>query len=402
MLIPVYNPETTDLEKSYLSNPYPAGATSLEIKNNNRVTSNDRIMLGEMGNEATEIVTVSAVSANGTTLTTGATVFPHSADDPVYVLRFDQVKFYRSTDGGVNYSILSTEAMDVDNADLTTKYDDTSGLPAYYYKFSFYHSIDLVESDFSDVIAGTGWRREQFGRIIDEILQEVSDPQEMNITRTELLGYFNDVNDDLQVSVAKPYSFLYTRAALTRTAARNYIDFPTDSDGKQTMWMFDHMDYNFTDATTSPAVDDTSTITVIPPTEFRNLYPDNTIDSTTESDDKPVQMCLDTSVNRFRFSHPALTTLANVFYLHYWKYFDVIDSEGDIIETPTPKIYKLYAKHMYYTKRTLSDVNFSSLASKYNQDYQVEKVHYKTVNRKDAGTPRSFRPETASIRSFRG
>lgn len=401
MVIPVTNFETEGLEKSYLSNPYSAGTTSIEVKNNNRFSANDRIMIGDMGNEATEIVTVSSVNADGTTMVVGATVFDHSADDPVTVLPFDQVKFYRSTDGGSSYSVLSTQNLDVDNADLETKYDDTAGLSTYYYKFTFYHSVSTVESAFSDVIAGTGWRREQVGHIIDEILQEVSDLNEVHMTRGELLGYFNDVNDDLQLNVSKPYTFLHSRTTLSRTANVSYIDFPTDSNGKETMWKFDRMDYNFTDTATDPDTDNTSTIKVIPMEEFRNTYADNTIDSTTVSDDKPEAMTLDTSVNRFRFSHPFSTSLGGVFYLHYWKYFDTIDSEGDIIETPTPKVYKLYSKGMYYRKRAITEPTYTNTSDRYFADYLVEKNKYKGVDRKDKGTPRSFRPETTVTKSFR-
>lgn len=401
MVIPVWNSETEGLEKSYLANPYSAGATSIEVKNSNRFAANDRIMLGEMGNEATEIVTVSSVSADGTTITVGATVFDHSADDPVYKMPFDQVKFYRSTDGGSNYSVVSTQAMDVDNADLQTKYDDTAGLSSYYYKFTFYHSISMVESAFSDIIGGQGWRREQVGHIIDEILQEVSDQNEVHMTRTELLGYFNDVNDDLQINVSKPYDFLHSRTALTRTANLSYLDFPTDSYGKQTMWKFDRMDYNFVDSTTNPVTNYTRTITVIPPEEFRNYYSDNTVSATTVTDAMPEAMTLDTAVNRFRFSAPFATTSANVFYLHYWKYFTTIDSEGDVIETPTPKIYKLYAKGMYYRKRAITEPTYQATADRYFLDYGVEKAKYTGVNRKDKGTPRSFRPTTSTIKQFR-
>ena len=400
MVIPVYNIETDGLEKSYLANPYSAGATSIEVKNNNRFAANDRIMLGEMGHEATEVVTVSSVSANGTSIVIGTTIFDHNADDPVTVLPFDQVKFYRSTDGGTNYSVLSTQNLDVDNADLQTRYDDTTGLATYYYKFTFYHSISTVESAFSDVIGGAGWRREQAGRIVDEILQEVSDANEVHMTRTELLGYFNDVNDDLQINVSKPYSFLHSRTTLTRTANTNYVDFPEDSNGKQTMWKFDRMDYNYTDTTTDPDTDYTHTIPVIPMEEFRNRYSDNTISSTTVSDAVPVAMTLDTSVNRFRFSSPFETTASNVFYLHFWKYFTEINSEGDIIETPTPKIYKLYSKGMYYRKRAITEPNYQATADRYFADYGVEKAKYKGVDRKDAGTPRSFRPasDTSTFR----
>ena len=400
MQITTFNPETNDLEKSFLSNPYAVGSTTILVKNNDRFISNDRIMIGEMGNEATEIVTVSSVNADGNTMVVGATVFAHSADDPVYKLRFDSIRFYRSTDGGSNYSLLTTQALDVDNANLTTIYDDTTGTSAYYYKTSAYHSISTLESALGDAIQGSGWRREQVGHVVDEILKEVSDLNELNVTRSELLGYFNDVNDDLQVNVSKPYDFLHTRTTLTRTANTNYINFPTDSNSKQTMWKFDRLDYNFVDTTTDPDTDITYTIKVIPPEEFRNKYQDNTIDSTTV-DDRTVEMALDTSVNRFRFYPPFETTSGGVFYLHYWKYFTVIDSEGDVIETPTPKIYKLYSKAMYYRKRGITEPNFNATADRYFADYQIEKGKYTGIDRKDKGTPRSFRPQTDSIKRFR-
>ena len=402
MQIPVINLETDDLEKSYLSNAYSEDTTTISVVNNNRFAANDRIMIGEMGQEKTEIITVSAVSANGNDITVGATNFAHSADDPVYKMLFDQVKYYRSTTtSGGSYSLLSTQDMDVDNANLQTTYDDTTGTASYFYKFTFYHSISTLESAYSDVLGGSGWRREQVGNIVDEILQEVSDQNELNITRTELLGYFNDVNDDLTTNVAKPYSFLHSRTTLTRTANRNYIDFPTDSNGKQTMWKFDRMDYNYTDTTTDPDTDRTTTILVIPMEEFRNTYSDNTVSSTTVTDDTPVAMTLDTAVNRFRFSAPFETTTSNVFYLHYWKYFDTIDSEGDVIETPTPKIYKLYSKGMYYRKRAITESSFNATADRYFADYLVEKGKYKSIDRLDQGTPRRFSVATSSFKAYR-
>lgn len=394
MIISALNPEVTDLEKSYLLNPYSAGVTTILVKNSDRFTTSSRIMIGEMGQEKTEVVSVSAVNADENTLTIGITAFAHSADDPVYVLRFDQVKFYRSTTTSTGtYTLLSTQDLDVDNANLETLYDDTAGTSAYFYKTTVYHSITTIESAFSDVIQGSGWRREQVGNIIDEILQEVGDLQETQVTRTELLGYFNDVNDDLQTNVARPYTFLHARTTLTQTANTSYINFPTDTNGRDTMWKFDYLDYNFRDSTTTPATDITYTLKVIPEPEFRNIYSDNTIDSTTVDDNISV-VTLDTSVNRFRFDKPFETT-DSILYLHYWKYFDVIDSEGDVIETPTPRIYKLYCKGKFYRKRAISDITLGNLADIYERDYQIEKSKYKQLDRKDQGSSRAFRPFTS-------
>lgn len=401
MVITTLNPDTDSLEKSYLANPYSVGVTSIQVKNSDRFLVNDRIMIGEMGLEATEVVTVSAVNADQQTLTVGTTLFSHSADDPVYKLRYDQIKVYRSTTGLTGtYSVLATVNLDVDNADLTTKYDDTSGTSSYYYKTSVYNSVSAIESALTDAIQGSGYRRNQVGYIVDEILREVGDEQEQHVSRTEMLGYFNDVNDDLIINVSRPYDFLRARSALTRTAGRNYIDFPTDSNGDQTMWKFDRMDYNFTDSTTSPVTDITYTVRIIPEEEFRNRYTDNTIDSTTE-DDKIVEMTMDTAMDRFRYAPPSLTTLANVFYLYYWAYPTRISTEGQAIQTPTPKIYKLYSKWRYYDKRSAAEPSYKARAQSLQLEYEREKANYTKQNRKDKGTPRGFRPASDDFQTYR-
>lgn len=390
MVITSYNPDTDDLEKSYLSNPYAIGTTSIAVKNADRFTLNDRIMIGEMGEEKTEIVTVTAGATDGMTLTIGGTVFAHEADTPIFRLRFDQVKFYRATSLTGTYSVVSTQNMDVDNANLTTIYDDTTGLASYYYKISVYNSISTVESALSDPIAGGGYRRNQVGYLIDEILREVGDENEQHISRTELIGYLNDVNDDLTTNVAKPYEFLHTRSTLSPVAAQNYLNFPVDSNGDQTMWKFDRMDYNFIDNTTTPVTNQTYTLEVVDANYFRNRFSSNQIDTTTESDATQV-MALDTSVNRFRFWPPWKTTVGTL-YLHYYQFFPRLDSEGDLFLTPTPKVYKLYAKWRYYLKRQIIEPTFITAAQNYQQEYKAEVANYTKHNRRDVGTPRSFRP----------
>jgi hypothetical protein len=401
MLITTANPTTDGLEKTYLADPISAGATTLAVINNNTFAADDRIMVGEMGNEKTEIVTVSSVSG-GTAILSGATVFSHEVDTPVYRLRFDQIKIYRSTTGsdGV-YSLLATLDVDVDNQDLNTYYDDTSGTSSYYYKTTAYHSVSTLESAFSDPIAGSGWRRNQVGSVIDEILDEVGDPQEQHVTRKEVLGYFNDVNDDLTTHAPKPYDFLRTRTTLTRTANAITVDFPTDSNGDPTMWKFDRMDYNFSDTATDPDTDAMDTITKYDEVEFRNLYSNLEVTASNVSDAKPVAMALDTAVDKFRYWPASENTITNAFYLYYWKYFTRIDSEGDVVETPTARIYKLYAKTMYYRKRATLAPDYSRTAQEFYADYLAERSKYKGVNRMDKGTPRGFKPASKTFKGYR-
>jgi hypothetical protein len=104
MIISTLNPSTDDYEKATWLIPPPL-ALHLLVKNADRFAANYRIQIGETGLEATEIVTVSAVAADNQTLTIGATLIAHAADDPVYVLRFDQVKSTALLTTGTNYSV---------------------------------------------------------------------------------------------------------------------------------------------------------------------------------------------------------------------------------------------------------------------------------------------------------
>ena len=235
--------------------------------------------------------------------------------------------------------------------------------------------------------------------MIDQILREVGDQTEQHVSRTEILGYFNDVNDDLTIGVAKPYEFLKTRSALTPVAGQAYLNYPVDSLGNQTMWKFDHMDYNYIDSSTSPTTNITYTLDVEEQLYFRNEFQDNTNNSTTQRDTTR-KMTLDDSVNRFRFEAPFLTANSTL-YLHYWQFFPVLDSEGDLLITPTPKIYKLYTKWQYYVKRSIIEPTFGTVAQGYQQQYIQEKANLSQHNRRDRGTPRAMRPRDDVDKSFR-
>lgn len=378
MIIRAFNSETDQLEKSYLSDQVAVGATSLTVKNNDRFAANDRIMIGEMGREKTEIVTVSGVSG-GTVITTGATVFPHEADTPVYKLRFDQVKFYRSTTGSSGtYSLLATVAMDVDNELLETQYDDTTGTSAYYYKISYHHSVSTLESAQSDAFSGGGYSRNTVGFVIDEILREVKDETELETSRTEILGWFNEVNDDLITRSSKPYDFLRTRTTLSTVASTETVDFPTD------MWKFDRMDHLYQP---DSSTDLDYPVRVVSLEEFRVKSQDNDL----EEDDELQLIALDTAVDKFRLYPVPDTSRSGVLYLYYWKKFTQIDSEGDTFETPNQRIYKLYAKAMFYRKKAVADGSQLPLSDRYMADYNSEVAKMTRANRKDAGSPRSFR-----------
>lgn len=404
MIISLQNPTTDGLEKTYLSQSYNFGTTSIQVKSNLQFTSNQRILLGEMGLAYSEVVTTGTVSADGGTIAVGATLYAHEADTPVYLLQFDQGKFYASTTGiNGTYTLLPNNPVNLDftSEDLETTYNDNNAVTGEYYKMTVFNSITSVESAFTDPIpAITGWARNQVGYLVDQVYEELSDANEDNLTRDELMGYMNEVNDDLTMQVVRPYNFLYTRKVFSRVAASNTLAWPVDSSGNNAMWKFDRMDYNFIDNTTTPVTNTTYTVPVVDLAYFRNRWTTNQNDSTTQ-DDRVQEIALDESQHTFNYYPYSMTSSNTVWYLYYWGFLTPITTEGQVIQTPTPKIYKHYISYKYYLKKSVTDPSYMVISKQHQQDYVFERARYKSQDRRDAGTPRRFGNEGWARKSFR-
>lgn len=393
MILTAINPTTDGLEKTFVSRAIAAGATAIPVKNSDRFATTERILLGEMGQEHSEILTIGSLTDTQITLSAGG-AFSHSVDDPVYKVRYDQVRFYRSIAGvDGSYSLLATVDMDVDNADLQTRYDDTTGLSTYYYKVSFYNSVSTLESEQSDPVIGTGYTRGTLGKAIDEFLREVRDEEQQFITRQILIDWANECNDDLQERTEKPFDFLHTRLVKARTASTNYIDFPTDDDGNSLVWKFDRIDHEFNDG----VINETYTLRYFPPEKFRSYYYDN---DASESDTTK-HYTLDDAVDRIRIAPTPETTDADAFYIYYWKKFTELNSEGDVLETPTPGIYKKYWRWRFYTLKAKTDSSLVGQADRELADYEQNVRRLQHTNQKDGGSPKGFGAPLSGVRGYR-
>lgn len=511
MIITLQNPTIDGLEKTYLSQSYNFGTTSIEVKNNQQFSGNQRVLLGEPGLAYSEVVTTGNPGVNGTTIPISTTLYSHEADTPVYLLQFDQAKFYKSTTGiNGTYVLLPNCPINLDftSEDLETVYNDNNAVTGNYYQITVYNSITDIESAFTDPIpAITGWARNQAGYLIDQMYEELSDVNEDNLTRDEMYGYINEVNDDLIMQVVRPYNFLYTRQVFGREGGANTLAWPVDDAGNNAMWKFDRMDYNYVDNTTTPTTNVTSTVPVVDIAYFRNRWIQNTsnpaipsgvtiglanggnlvvgktyyyvvtaiyaaggesnqssevsatcggsnqsivltwtgvtqpsgyrvyrgtasgaeallttlsastltftdngtLSQGTQSPPAPIntqddvvqEMCLDESQHTFNYFPASATSSNAVWYLYYWSFFNEISSEGDIIQTPSPKIYKHYISYKYYLKKSVTDPAYMVTAKQHQGDYVFERARMKSQDRRDAGTPRRFGNEGWVRKSFR-
>ena len=142
MIVSAFNPDTSDLEKTYLSDFAGTGETVLKVKNNDRFIVGRRILIGQMSGEKSELGTVSAINSNKLAITLSpGLLFDHNADTSIFLLTYDKVRFYRRATQVSAPSLQVTVDIDVDNIDGITRWDDTSSTTANWYQYSWYNSI---------------------------------------------------------------------------------------------------------------------------------------------------------------------------------------------------------------------------------------------------------------------
>jgi hypothetical protein len=151
------------------------------------------------------------------------------------------------------------------------------------------------------------------------------------------------------------------------------------------MWKLDRFEYVYTDNAGNAS---TYPVRVKTLGEFRYNYGDS---SGGTANDELQFIALDDTSSVFRLWPRSLTTASNTFYIYYYKTFTQLDSEGDIFETDTPRVYKLYALHKFYMKKAFADPMTVNYANTWLSKYEQEVSKMKRGENKDAGSPVGLR-----------
>jgi len=144
-------PLVHDQKRTFLSTDATATATSLTVDSIVGFAINQILLIGEFGNEQSEIIKTHASTAPiGSTITLASELtFAHPQGTAVTILDYDQIKIYWSATVTGAKTILATENIQADRAE--TVYTDTTKSTGYYF-IMFYNSIDETYSSYSDPI----------------------------------------------------------------------------------------------------------------------------------------------------------------------------------------------------------------------------------------------------------
>jgi hypothetical protein len=381
MIISAFNPETFDLEKTYLSSFIAAAGTSLAVKNNSEFAATNKILVGEMGQEKSEIRTVSSVNANKLAIVVDALLFDHNADVSVYKLAYNQIRFYRRTSIGAAPILQTTVDIDVDDADKITRWDDTTSLTTYFYQTAFYNSVTTEESELSDPISAVGYDIKSAGAIIDQVVRRVRDTGYTVLSFNEYIDVMNEVGSDLITQAQRPYTFLKKKTLLDTVADQAYIDLPVD------LWKFNHVFTGYI----SGGVTRFTEKTPLTEEQFNQRYDS----SNYPAQDNILDVAIDEDNTQILIHPKAKTAQTGIVKLSYYKTFTPITKAGDLIETPNNLIYRYKLMAEYYSAKSEVDRQWANLAQKYEDKYGSEVVKMQRSNRLDVGTPRSFKSPRA-------
>ncbi len=187
-------------EVSFLGAAVAAGAGTITVANINKFAVNKILLIGEVGEEKSEIIKTHASSApSGTTVTLASnTVFAHPANTSVYEIEFDQVEFSHATTVAGSKTLLTTTlgtglvALEADELDMVYReLEYTNG----YYFARFKNSIGSTFGDYTDAIAATGFPTNTVGYMIQKCLRDNASELSDSLS---IEWFYEEINDGLK------------------------------------------------------------------------------------------------------------------------------------------------------------------------------------------------------------
>jgi hypothetical protein len=284
--------------------------------------------MGRPGDEKTEIVRLTSVTTATKTVGHAALTFGHEVDAPIQVIKYNQVKFYKSATLTGTYNLIQTVDIDID--DTETDYDYPSGLASDYFKVSYYNSVTTTESQKSDPLVGTGYGRRALSSLIKEIRTYVGDKP----SDEELIMAINSGQDTI-CGLDDRWYFTHKSVTLTVADDTNYAALPTD------FLTLDRLEMNIVSGTATT----TTKLTFYTESNFVNKYP--TVDTANTAN--PSAFTVKESEDKIYFDSIVVDATDPVtvsFKLYYWaKPTDLSEfTDETIIPNPALLVFWVAAK----------------------------------------------------------
>lgn len=222
---------TAGAKYSYLSTNYASGvgvSTGLVVTNSNGLVAGDYILLGNFGNEISEIVQIDSVASATHTLTLKTnTKFAHPESTKVTVLKYNQVLFYQTAlavfDAAENPLPTGAAAAVAVQADsLYTILQDSDNTLGYGW-FKFENATNSKKTGSSNAIPYLNFANKSVKKVLDSFYSLLNNKEQKLISNTDALNFLNEayaivvselnlVNDNYNVPADEDFSIVASTA----------------------------------------------------------------------------------------------------------------------------------------------------------------------------------------------
>ena len=216
----------TDSETTYADTAVTT--TLVVLANPNGFSLNDFIMVGEYGNELTEVTRITALSGQNATV---ALSRAHPTSVKITRLKYDRVEISNSPNLGVTKTVLTTIPLEVDN----DTFYNPSTLSGFYYA-RFYNSFSTNFSDYSYALPYLGYAPNMARAVIDKALMEINKTVNDVLTDEYCFIQLNNCIEEVQRET-KRYSFNQkNRVPVKATAGQFSYPLPTNISNNQVLF----------------------------------------------------------------------------------------------------------------------------------------------------------------------
>jgi len=212
-----------------------AGATSVTVRSIIGVAINNILLFGFPGNESTEIIathTSTAPSGNTITLVAPGLIEPHAAGTVIYVIPWNQVRFYRSAtevDANSDDSTLVAlaAAQNIDPTQTDNVYVDTTITSGFFYH-RFSDSINSVNDIYSDPIPYSAldiqFEKNEVGYVLSFVKRKLSHEWDDRFSKQTALDEINSCLAYIQGKLKRWSRYLVPDYVVGQTA-RGVFDY---------------------------------------------------------------------------------------------------------------------------------------------------------------------------------
>ena len=183
---------TKNAKFSFLSTNYNSGVSSLVITNSNGFAADDYVLISEFGSESTEVVQIDSVNTSTHTLTLkAATKFAHSQDTKLAIIKYNQVRFYHTTDTTFSATDPVTAYIDIQADDFFSRAYDTTNTTGYGW-FVFYNSTTTTATTESNYIPYTNFSENTVKEIFNFFFSLLNNKELKLISNDEAFKWLNE------------------------------------------------------------------------------------------------------------------------------------------------------------------------------------------------------------------